>query len=154
MLTKSVLLLFVIGIIVRCEPAATKDVQIKHPIWPMPKHIQIRGKDEAVKISSAFKFIVAQQNNNNVVVPSVLINGMKRYETLVNKKISLSTALSKEKTATSVSFAEIYVHDSFESAKTLPNINTNYEYGIKLSNGKIAASYWHTLLGGFRVEKD
>jgi hexosaminidase len=138
MLTKSVLILIILGIIFRCETAATKDVQIKHPIWPMPKHIQIHGKDEVVKISSAFKFVVSQQKNNNLVVPSVLINGMKRYETLVNKKVSLSTALSKEKIATSVSFAEVYVHDNFESAKALPNINTNYEYAIKLRNGKIA----------------
>ena len=70
-----------------------EQVMVKHPIWPMPKHIQIKGQDEYVKLASNFKFIAAYSiDKNNIQVPPILLNGMKRHEALLQNKLKLASS--------------------------------------------------------------
>ena len=135
-----------------------EQVMVKHPIWPMPKHIQIKGQDEYVKLASNFKFIAAYSiDKNNIQVPPILLNGMKRYEALLQNKLKLASSATTTnyellllKTVATISKANVHIKDKFESANKLPNIKTNYEYSIKLSNGKItiqATSVYGALYG-------
>ena len=135
-----------------------QQVMVKHPIWPMPKHIQIKGQDEYVKLASNFKFIAAYSiDKNNIQVPPILLNGMKRYEALLQNKLKLASSATTTnyellllKTVATISKANVHIKDKFESANKLPNIKTNYEYSIKLSNGKItiqATSVYGALYG-------
>ena len=49
-----------------------EQVMVKHPIWPMPKHIQIKGQDEYVKLASNFKFIAAYSVDKHLMGSSNL----------------------------------------------------------------------------------
>ena len=60
-------------------------------IWPVPKKMEIGRKGHVVHLASNFAFVPVKPLGSNAAVPSTLLEGMRRYESLLHQKISLST---------------------------------------------------------------
>ena len=121
-------------------------------IWPVPKKMEIGRKGHVVHLASNFAFVPVKPLGSNAAVPSTLLEGMRRYESLLHQKISLSTVqkLGRSSNATIVTEAAVFVHDNYKSAWKLPNLKTNYEYSVKIGEGKIrieASSVYGALYG-------
>ena len=64
--------------------------------------------------------------------------------------MSTGQKLGHSSNATTVTEAAVFVHDNYKSAWKLPNLKTNYEYNVKIGEGKIrieASSVYGALYG-------